>query len=127
MMQRFRTAGVATALIATLAACSEPTPGVERGQALFDTCVPCHGANGQGNQVLGAPAIAGLPQWYVEAQLEKYQTGWRGAHPMDTVGIRMKSMTSTSTSSCWASPLCSKAGRAWWPSASFAATRATWA
>ena len=73
-------------------ACSEPTPGLARGDALFDTCVPCHGDEGQGNQELGAPAIAGLPQWYVQAQLEKFESGWRGAHPMDTVGIRMKSM-----------------------------------
>ncbi len=94
MTERLRNAGVAAALIVALSgsACSEPTPGVARGEALFDTCVPCHGGEGEGNQALGAPAIAGLPQWYVQAQLEKFEAGWRGAHPMDTVGIRMKSM-----------------------------------
>lgn len=92
MTERFRMAGAAAALILTLAACSEPTPGVARGEALFDTCVPCHGENGEGNQTLGAPAIAGLPMWYLQTSLEKYQNGMRGANPMDTVGIRMKSM-----------------------------------
>lgn len=37
--------------------------------------------------------IAGLPQWYILNQLQKFEQGWRGAHPMDTVGIRMLSMT----------------------------------
>lgn len=71
---------------------SAPEPGLARGEAIYDTCVPCHGDAGEGNQELGAPAIAGLPQWYVESSLEKYENGWRGAHPMDTVGIRMRSM-----------------------------------
>lgn len=76
------------------AACNQaPTPGVARGEALFDTCAPCHGAQGQGNQTLAAPAIAGLPQWYVQAQLEKFQSGHRGGNAFDTTGIRMKSMS----------------------------------
>ncbi len=76
------------------AACNRaPAPGLARGEALFDTCVPCHGANGAGDQVLGAPAIAGLPRWYVEAQLAAFQAGHRGGAPFDTTGIRMKSMS----------------------------------
>jgi len=74
------------------AGCSSPAPGMAMGESLWNTCTPCHGAAGQGNEALRAPAIAGLPQWYVEAQLHKFQSNWRGAHPMDTVGIRMKSM-----------------------------------
>lgn len=80
-------------LVMAAAACdTTPEQGLARGGALYGTCVPCHGAEGAGKQELGAPAIAGLPQWYVEHQLEKYENGWRGAHPMDTVGIKMRSM-----------------------------------
>lgn len=80
-------------LVAAVAACdTTPEMGLARGEAVFDTCAPCHGVNAEGNQELGAPAIAGLPQWYIEAQLEKFENGWRGAHPLDTVGIRMRSM-----------------------------------
>lgn len=80
-------------LVAVVAACdTTPEMGLARGEAIYDTCVPCHGVNAEGNELLGAPAIAGLPQWYVEAQLEKFENGWRGAHPLDTVGIRMRSM-----------------------------------
>lgn len=63
-----------------------------RGAELYDTCVPCHGKAGAGDQALGAPAIAGLPQWYVEAQLGKFRSGLRGAHPGDTQGHLMRPM-----------------------------------
>jgi cytochrome c oxidase subunit II len=87
--------GAACILLLTVlgaTACSAPEPGVDRGRDVWTTCVPCHGSAGQGNVALGAPSIAGLPEWYVVAQLQKFEAGWRGAHPMDTVGIRMKSM-----------------------------------
>lgn len=80
------------ATVTAVSACSAPEPGLARGQAVWGTCVPCHGSEGEGKQELGAPAIAGLPEWYVVAQLEKFEAAWRGGHPMDTVGIRMKSM-----------------------------------
>jgi cytochrome c553 len=78
----------------TAAACSDRVPeqGIARGEELFDTCAPCHGPTGSGSQVLGAPAIAGLPQWYIANQLNAFKNNWRGAHPFDTVGLRMKSM-----------------------------------
>ena len=40
-----------------------------------------------------APAIAGLPQWYVEAQLQKFRAGYRGAHFDDIAGMRMRPMS----------------------------------
>ena len=94
MISRSRaTAGLVVILTATtLSACAPDGPPIARGEAVFDTCSPCHGEAGLGNETLGAPAIAGLPQWYVQAQLENFEAGRRGAHPMDTVGIRMKSM-----------------------------------
>lgn len=89
---RVKTAIISLLSIGAVACGGTGEPGVARGEAVFDTCAPCHGAEGFGDETLGAPAIAGLPQWYIEAQLEKFFNGWRGAHPMDTVGIRMRSM-----------------------------------
>ncbi len=66
-----------------------------RGKELFANCVICHGASGEGNERLKAPAIAGLPRWYLEAQLQKFQTGARGAHPDDIEGLRMRPMSMT--------------------------------
>jgi cytochrome c553 len=85
---------VGAALTLAIAACgAPPEQGVSRGEALWDTCVPCHAADGSGRQELGAPSIAGLPQWYIENQLRSFQAGWRGGVAFDTVGIRMKSMS----------------------------------
>ena len=95
-MARVRSGQVSVVLLLALgaAACNQtPTPGVARGEALYDTCAPCHGASGGGSQTLAAPAIAGLPQWYVQAQLEKFQAGHRGGNAFDTTGIRMKTMS----------------------------------
>jgi cytochrome c553 len=63
------------------------------GNELYAACVSCHGADGQGQEKIAAPAIAGLPQWYVEAQLVKFRTGVRGAHPDDYEGLRMRPMS----------------------------------
>ena len=38
---------------------------------LFQLCSACHGPQGHGNRELMAPAIAGLPEWYVVNQLKK--------------------------------------------------------
>jgi cytochrome c553 len=63
------------------------------GAELFEACVACHGAAGEGKTALGAPAIAGLPAWYVSAQLERFQTGVRGRHGDDVEGLRMQAMS----------------------------------
>lgn len=72
-----------------------PGPGMARGQQLFDTCFPCHGHDGRGNASLGAPAIAGLPRWYIERQLSNFRTAMRGADPHDLEGARMRPMART--------------------------------
>jgi cytochrome c553 len=41
---------------------------------------------------IAAPAIAGLPEWYVVAQLRKFRQGVRGSHPHDMAGMRMRPM-----------------------------------
>jgi cytochrome c553 len=63
------------------------------GKELFRACTSCHGDQGLGNPAIQAPAIAGLPDWYVEAQLTKFRTGVRGAHPDDIEGLRMRPMS----------------------------------
>ncbi|MBE2253788.1 MAG: c-type cytochrome [Myxococcus sp.] len=63
------------------------------GKELFAACASCHGENGAGQANIAAPNIAGLPAWYVEAQLAKYRSGARGAHPEDLEGLRMRPMS----------------------------------
>ena len=63
-----------------------------RGQDVFETCVPCHNADGSGNSSVGAPNIAGMKSWYVERELDKFRAGVRGAHFSDVEGMRMRPM-----------------------------------
>jgi len=63
-----------------------------RSQQLFKTCVPCHGQQGQGRPDLGAPNIAGMSAWYVQAQLQNFRSGLRGMDFNDKEGMRMRPM-----------------------------------
>ena len=83
------------ALVALVAVGCGVETGKARGQAVFKTCQPCHGGGGGGNLALRAPAIAGLPDWYVTTELTKFQSGIRGAHPDDDEGHRMGPMART--------------------------------
>lgn len=87
----------ATVLVAVgVTACAHtPPPGLARGKEIYVTCVPCHGADGSGNAALHAPNIAGLPKWYIQAELEKFLTRQRGVNAFDTIGLRMRSMART--------------------------------
>jgi len=67
----------------------------ERGADLYRLCTVCHGENGAGNEALGAPAIGGMPQWYLEAQLKQFREGKRGTHFDDIMGMRMRPMALT--------------------------------
>jgi cytochrome c553 len=40
-------------------------------------CASCHGQNGEGIEEAKAPAIAGLPDWYVLEQIAKFRQGLR--------------------------------------------------
>jgi len=91
-------AAVAALACTAVAAAAEPTagavaPDLARGEALFGLCTQCHGDAGIGNPAIEAPAIAGLPAWYVEATLRKFKNGGRGTHPDDYAGMRMRPMS----------------------------------
>ena len=62
------------------------------GQEIFELCVQCHGPTAAGTRELNAPSIAGLPKWYVMAQLKKFRTGARGTHWQDIGGMQMRPM-----------------------------------
>lgn len=66
-----------------------------KGAQAFTTCTACHGVDGAGNQALGAPPIAGHPDWYIAAQVKKFKAGIRGAKPGDTQGATMRAIALT--------------------------------
>lgn len=96
---RFAPIGVGKCLAWTLplllAGCQARSPEVgslEYSKQLYSSCVQCHGQNGEGNQEIGAPAIAGLTRWYVKRQLRHFKRGYRGFHPEDLNGKKMEPM-----------------------------------
>jgi len=61
-----------------------------RGSQLYkQTCSICHGDAGMGNPALNSPRLAGMSDWYLLIQLQKFRTGLRGDHPGDIYGMQM--------------------------------------
>lgn len=78
--------------------CGGPSPEeTARARTVFESCAACHGDDGQGKREVGAPNIAGLPSWYIQNQLRKFQIGHRAYVPEDTLGQRMAAATALLT------------------------------
>ena len=68
---------------------------VQKGEALYATCVACHGVDGAGNSALNSPSLAGQQGAYLERQLVHFKSGMRGADAKDTYGMQMRGMAAT--------------------------------
>ncbi|MEM9383690.1 MAG: c-type cytochrome [Pseudomonadota bacterium] len=66
-----------------------------KGETLYAVCSACHGANGEGNDALNAPKLAGQHDWYLARQLQYFKNGARGANPDDQYGASMIGMAAT--------------------------------
>lgn len=61
-----------------------------RGQQLYTQhCAVCHSGDGMGIELLNAPRLTGMSDWYMVTQLQKFRTGLRGDHPEDLYGAQM--------------------------------------
>lgn len=65
------------------------------GAAQYAVCASCHGPQGQGQQALNAPKLAGQDPWYLKRQLRNFQNGLRGTHDDDVFGKQMAPMART--------------------------------
>lgn len=61
--------------------------------AAYKSCIACHGEQGQGNNNLKAPALAGLSVKYLTRQLVNFKTGLRGSHEKDALGKQMQALS----------------------------------
>lgn len=71
------------------------TGDTARGRTLYSLCESCHGAKGEGNQALSAPALTARTDWYLVTQLRNYKAGARGADPRDSYGAQMRVIAAT--------------------------------
>jgi cytochrome c oxidase subunit 2 len=63
-----------------------------QGKAAYATCTACHGANGEGNQALNSPKLAGQHDWYIVRQLQNYKSGVRGGDTKNVFDMQMRPM-----------------------------------
>ena len=71
---------------------AEPTltgGDVRAGRQLYQSCVACHGAAGEGREMMNAPQLAGQNDWYLVEQLKKFKNGHRGYDNADQYGSQM--------------------------------------
>ena len=92
MISRWKRAarGAALALLAAGTAAQAGAEENARGRELWQFCQQCHMEDGAGNALYLAPNIAGLPEWYVFRQLQKFHSGIRGTNFDDVSGMRMR-------------------------------------
>jgi len=61
----------------------------EKGKETYAICAACHGDDGRGIEVLSAPRVAGIPDWYLQRQIKNFDTDIRGTHADDIFGRQM--------------------------------------
>jgi len=67
-------------------------PDLTAGERDYQVCAGCHGFVGEGNELVGAPRLAGLEPSYLERQIENFRAGRRGHVDGDVKGQRMATM-----------------------------------
>jgi len=65
------------------------------GQRAYLLCASCHGVTGTGFEAGRVPPLAGMDDWYVAAEIRKFQNGVRGTMPGDAFGPVMRAVAAT--------------------------------
>jgi cytochrome c oxidase subunit 2 len=72
-----------------------PVGDATRGATTYAVCLACHGPQGEGNQAMNAPKLAGQEPWYLRSQIAKFQSGMRGTE--DNISVQMRAMAAVLT------------------------------
>jgi cytochrome c oxidase subunit 2 len=92
---KLKYAFAAAALVSVVSSGAMAAGDAERGKTLYATCGACHGVNGEGQEALNAPKLAGQESWYLIRQLQNFKNGVRGTNPRDVYGMQMMPMAQT--------------------------------
>lgn len=92
LLMRFSLIIPLLAMLSASSLTSAPSSSSEDlGFAVFrDRCMACHLQSGMGIREMNAPAIAGIPRWYVTDQLRKFRRDQRGYHADDAARSLMQ-------------------------------------
>ena len=72
---------------------AKPPLDYEKGKSLYAGCAACHGVDGEGNEAMKAPRLAGLSKWYLSRQLKYFRDKVRGGSDEDVPGQQMAAMS----------------------------------
>lgn len=71
---------------------------IKKGERTYQSvCGSCHGSGAKGNELMNAPRLNGVDDWYLKRQLKNFKTSLRGAHPDDMLGAQMVPMAALLT------------------------------
>lgn len=87
-----RALSVIAFLASAFTPCVSAQADIESGKRSFAVCAGCHGFEGQGNALVGAPRLAGIETWYLDRQMRSFRDGLRGHIDGDVNGRRMAQM-----------------------------------
>ena len=69
------------------------TGDIRKGERTYQSiCGSCHGPKGKGNEIMNAPRLNGLDDWYLKRQILSFRNSLRGAHNQDKYGAQMVPM-----------------------------------
>jgi len=79
-------------VLLAVSVCSQAAD-LERGKREYKLCAGCHGFDGEGNRLVGAPSIAGQETWYLARQLGNFRARIRGSENDDSQARSMATMS----------------------------------
>jgi cytochrome c553 len=69
------------------------TGDIKKGERAYQSvCGSCHGSGAKGNEMMNAPRLNGIDDWYLKRQLNNFKNSVRGSHPDDKLGAQMVPM-----------------------------------
>jgi cytochrome c oxidase subunit II len=74
---------------------------LKRGEALYEICGSCHGDQGQGEERMAVPAIAGQDSAYLLRQLNHFAQGLRSGPPESPAGQMVAIMKFAASQKDW--------------------------
>gem|GEM_PF-7048583 len=78
---------------------ADQVPATLPAEHPFFSCATCHGTQGEGNEALLSPRLAGQKTSYLKHQLMAFQKGWRGEDAQDVQGKLMATAISSMNAS----------------------------
>ena len=90
-MKKLWIVGVTFAMLIGLSITASASGDAAAGKKLYKLCLQCHGADGAGKAMTGAPLIAGQAEWYLARQIMNFRAGVRGdSNTRDGYGSTMR-------------------------------------